>query len=84
MQTLCGRGCIQMTSMYIEPRPIVKATGIPYSQALREYRMELENQEWEHDKPPTPNQIIWLNYLQERVDAGAGMFYTGLETIRYE
>lgn len=70
--------------MYIEPRPIVKATGIPFSQALREYRMELENQEWEHDKPPTQNQLTWLGYLQERVDAGAGIHYTGLETIPYE
>ena len=73
-----------MISMYIEPRPIVKATGVPYSQALREYRMELENQEWEHDKPPTHNQLIWLQYLQERVDAGAGIHYTGLERISYE
>ena len=73
-----------MTSMYIENKPAVKATGITYSQALREYRMMLDDQEWEHDKPPTPNQITWLNYLQERVNAGAGVFYTGLETIRYE
>jgi len=68
-------------SMYIKPRPIVKATGIPFSQALREYRMELEDQEWEHGKPPTQNQLTWLGYLQERVDAGAGIFYTGLERI---
>ena len=73
-----------MPSMYIEPRPVVKATGIPYSQALREYRMELEDQEWDTGKPPTQNQLTWLGYLQERVDAGAGMFYIGLETISYE
>lgn len=73
-----------MPSMYIKPRPVVKATGIPYSQALREYRMELEDQEWDTGKPPTQNQLTWLGYLQERVDAGAGTFYTGLETISYE
>jgi len=73
-----------MPSMYIKTRPLVEAVGIPYVQALREYRMMLEDQEWEHDKPPTHNQLIWLQYLQERVDAGAGTFYTGLETISYE
>jgi len=71
-------------SMYIKNRPLVEAVGIPYVQALREYRMMLEDQEWEHDKPPTHNQLIWLRYLQERVDAGAGTFYTGLETISYD
>ena len=70
--------------MYIKTRPLVEAVGIPYVQALREYRMMLEDQEWEQDKPPTQNQLTWLGYLQERVDAGAGTFYTGLETIRYE
>ena len=70
--------------MYIENKPAVKATGITYSQALREYRMMLEDQEWERDKPPTQNQLVWLQYLQERVDAGAGTFYTGLEKISYE
>lgn len=73
-----------MPSMYIKTRPLVEAVGIPYVQALREYRMMLEDQEWERDKPPTQNQLVWLQYLQERVDAGAGTFYTGLETISYE
>ena len=73
-----------MTSMYIKNRPLVEAVGIPYVQALREYRMMLEDQEWERDKPPTQNQLVWLQYLQERVDAGAGTFYTGLEKISYE
>ena len=70
--------------MYIKTRPLVEAVGIPYVQALREYRMMLEDQEWERDKPPTQNQLVWLQYLQERVNAGAGTFYTGLETISHD
>lgn len=71
-------------SMYVEPKPMFRATGIPYKQALREYRMELEDQEWETGKPPTHNQQVWLEHLQERVNAGAGIFYTGFERIRYD
>lgn len=66
--------------MYREPRPLVRATGIPIRQAIREERMRLEDIEWETGVRP---KEVWLNFLEAEAKRGVTIHYNGLEAIDY-
>lgn len=66
--------------MYREPRPLVRATGIPIRQAIRDERMRIEDIEWDTGVRPSD---VWLKFLEAEAARGQTMFYNGLEAIDY-
>ena len=65
-------------AMYRDVSPLVRATGIPIRQAIRQESMRLEDVEWETGVRPSD---VWLKFLQAEAERGVTRFYNGLELI---
>lgn len=64
--------------MYRDINPLVRATGIPIRQAIRQESMRLEDIEWETGVRPSD---VWLKFLQAEAERGVTRFYNGVELI---
>ena len=67
-------------SMYRETSPLVRATGVPIRQAIRDERMRLEDIEWDTGVRPSDG---WLKFLEAEAERGVTVFYNGLEAINH-
>ena len=64
--------------MYREINPVVRATGVPIRQAIRQERMRLEDIEWDTGVRPSDG---WLKFLEAEAERGVTIHYNGLEAV---